>query len=570
MLSRTGNALVLPVLLSGVLLAACSAAGKHEGLTADGGGEDTDGGSATTDDGGGAVDGAGKPAPGAPTPCSIEGAVGSAGISVSGRLLLPSGPVDGEVFVDSTGKIACAAASCSSTAGYAKATHVSCPGAVVSPGLVNAHDHTDYNTAPPIDVKQTRWTHRNGWRKGTDGEMKLTEPQTSTDPNVLAAAELRFVMGGATTLVGSGGQKGLIRNVASYKNPDWMEGLTGKTVYFDTFPLGDSTGVEIASGCAYPAVRTASQAFLDGNYAPHVAEGINPAAENEFTCEKGTLITAKTAIIHGVGLNATDIAAVATAKASLIWSPRSNVALYGNTASITEYKNAGVPIAMGTDWLASGSMNMLRELACADSLNEKYFNKALSDEDLWNAATHNGAAASGFAGQIGDLTVGAMGDIAVFDSASGADYRAVIAGGVEDVRLVLRGGVPLYGDANIVTAINKSCDMLDVCKQTKAVCVDTPGVTFATVQAAATSSYPLFFCKDTTPTTEPSCVPYRDTYPMGTSATDRDGDGVADSTDDCPDVFNPARPLDGTAQADTDMDGAGDACDKAPLDAKTK
>jgi hypothetical protein len=57
---------------------------------------------------------------------------------------------------------------------------------------------------------------------------------------------------------------------------------------------------------------------------------------------------------------------------------------------------------------------------------------------------------------------------------------------------------------------------------------------------------------------------------MGTSATDRDGDGVADSTDNCPDVFNPARPLDGTTQADTDMDGAGDACDKAPLDAKTK
>ncbi len=79
-------------------------------------------------------------------------------------------------------------------------------------------------------------------------------------------------------------------------------------------------------------------------------------------------------------------------------------------------------------------------------------------------------------------------------------------------------------------------------------------------------SYPLFFCKGETPKDEPSCVPYRDTYPNGISATDRDGDGVPDATDNCPSVFNPPRPLDGTAQADVDGDGKGDACDAKPLD----
>ena len=550
-----------------LLVAACSSTGTHGG-TGDPGADDGGVGPEPTDDGGSANKDGGT-LPTGPGPCSVV-SKGTAGVLISGRLLLVSGPLDGEVLIDAAGKISCAAASCKSTAGYAAATHLACANAVISPGLVNAHDHTDFNTAKPIDNKLLRYTHRHGWRKGTGGETKLSEPQTSNDPKVIAAAELRFVMGGATSLLGSGGIGGMVRNLANYKDQTQLEGLTGKTVFFDTFPLGDSSGVEITSGCAYPAVRSPGLAFADGNYAPHVAEGINPAAENEFTCEKASLITARTAIIHGVGLNATDIAQVATNKATLIWSPRSNVALYGNTAAITEYKNAGVPIAMGTDWLASGSMNMLRELACADSLNEKYFHAALTDQELWSAATHNGAVASGFVGQIGDLAVGAQGDIAIFDETSGKDYRAVIAAGVENVRLVLKGGKPLYGDADVVAALHPGCDAVSVCGIAKSVCVDTAGVTFASISAAAIATYPLYFCKTAAPTGEPSCTPYRDTYPMGTSATDRDGDGIADASDDCPDVFNPTRPLDGATQADTDMDGAGDACDAAPLDAAKK
>jgi cytosine/adenosine deaminase-related metal-dependent hydrolase len=500
--------------------------------------------------------------------CSVT-STGSAGLLIQGQILLPSGPASGEVLVDGTGKITCAATSCSSTNGYSAATVLSCPGGVVSAGLINAHDHTDYNTAPPIAHGTTRWDHRNGWRTGTGGEPTLKEPSTSTDSKVLAAAEMRFLMSGVTTLNGSGGVDGLVRNVANYKNQEQLEGLTGKTVHFDTFPLGDSNGTEVASGgcTGYPSVTSASQAFEDGNYTPHIGEGINPDAENEFTCLKATVVTSRTGIIHGVGTNATDVGTIATAGAKLIWSPRSNISLYGDTAPVTEYKEAGVVIGMGTDWLASGSMNMLRELDCADSMNQKYFAQTFSDQDLYEMATKNGAIALGFDSQIGTLTAGNWADIAIYAPGSNSGYRAVIAAGVEDVLLVLRGGKPLYGEQTIIDKLTTGCEALTVCSDQKSVCIDTPSVKLADVQAAASSSYPLFFCKTATPDAEPTCVPYRDAYPYGTSATDQDGDGVADTADDCPTIFNPPRTMDASdKQSDVDGDGVGDVCDAAPLD----
>ena len=550
------------------LLAACGGTAKNSGGGAPPGGDDvgSDGGS----DGGVANITPAGTSLGDAAECGLV-SQGTSGLALKATLLVPTGPMDGELLVDSTGKITCIGTSCASAAGYSAAPQIVCASAVVSAGFVNAHDHTSYDFTPPYDHGTTRYQHRNEWRTGADGMTALPSSPSTTDPKILASIELRFLMSGVTSVVGSSGSPGLVRNLASYSDPSWLEGLTGKTVNFDTFPLGDENGTILTSGCAYPSVVSTGPAFEDGVFAPPFAEGINPGAENEIVCAATAsmgLLTSNTAVLHAVGTNARDVAAIAKAGAKVVWAPRSNISLYGNTMPITEMKYAGVSISLGTDWLPSGSMNMLRELACADEMNSKYFGGAFDDPSLVAMATSSSAAAMGFGDQIGTLAVGMQADLVVFATTGQKGWRTVIEAASEDVALVLRGGKALYGDQLVVQAVNGSaCETMEVCGLNKAVCLDVSGITLADVQSAAASTYPLFFCRGQTPTGEPTCTPYRDTYPNGSSATDQDGDGVVDTSDDCPTVFTPPRTMDDSAQADLDGDGFGDACDQKPLDA---
>ena len=535
--------------------------------------------------------------PGKRGSCNVTKA-GTAGILLTGRLLLADAATDGEVLVDGAGNIQCVAKSCVATppyaddaaykAAYAAATQVTCGDAVISPGLINPHDHISFANTPPLPHGSERYEHRHDWRKGIRGHTKLTTAGTA-GANSIIAAELRFLMSGTTTTAGAGGKDGLIRNVDSA--PSMLEGVKIKLVDSETFPLKDSTPPNPfppASCAGYSATRRTADSItkFDG-FLPHISEGVDEAAHMEFLCQSDDadpthqLLAKQTAIIHGIGLNAVDIAKLHPTQTALIWSPRSNVDLYGNTAPVVLYDHLGVQIALGTDWLPSGSMNMSRELKCADDLNKTYYGNHFSERQLWQMVTQNAAFSIGAQKALGALKPGYAGDISVFSTGPGKDYRAVISSNPEDVLLVLRGGKVLYGDADLLAQpglLADKCEDLDVCGIKKKVCVkqDLGSVTLADLVTEAGKIYPLFFCRGAVPTNEPSCAPYRgptasaataSQYVSGITATDKDGDGVEDSKDNCPTIFNPIRPMDGDKQADGDGDNIGDACDKCPLEA---
>jgi cytosine/adenosine deaminase-related metal-dependent hydrolase len=476
------------------------------------------------------------------------------------------------------GLIECVGCDCANQA-PAETLTVSCPDGVVSPGLINAHDHIRYNLESPASVSDERYDHRHDWRTGARGHTSI--PSSSDNSReAMMHGEIRMLLGGATSIAGSISSvnaQGLMRNL---DGEEYTEGLGGGEVDYATFPLGDLDGTLAATGCGEYSI---DGDFVLNNkiYLPHIAEGIDAEANNEFQCVTGAaggedLVADNTSIIHGIGLFPEDIEVMHDLGAHLVWSPRSNISLYGETASVGLYRAMGIPIALGTDWTLSGSATLLRELACADYLNEFHYNGRFSDRELWLMVTRSGAVSMGAEGQIGSLRPGLIADIAVFDGTSRDLHRAVIEADMGDVELVLRGSKPLTGDADLIAGLrtdSDTCDALDAtsCAADNVVCVsEDAGITLSAIQASVgPSAYDLYICG--TPADEPTCEPFRNNedgdgiiYPTS-STTDFDGDGIDNAVDNCPDVFNPQRPLDGFVQADADADGIGDACDPCPL-----
>ncbi|MFZ5469794.1 MAG: DUF4215 domain-containing protein [Myxococcota bacterium] len=487
----------------------------------------------------------------------------------------------GQVLFDATGALVCVDCDCSTAAGAATATRVTCPKGVISPGLINSHDHITFQAAPYVSTSQERYEHRHDWRVGRDGHTRISSGGSASNA-MIRWAELRQVMAGTTSVAGSGGQAGLLRNL---DRAALLEGLGGSAARYETFPLGDSNGTELTSSCGYPSIVLPSVIPATAAFLPHIAEGIEASARNEFGCLSSNasggqdLIGPRTAVIHGIGLKAVDIAQMASEGAGLIWSPRSNVMLYGDTAAVGVYRRLGVPVALGTDWVRSGSMNLLRELRCADSLNRDYLGRPFTDEQLWRLVTEAAADVTQTSDKLGRLAAGKLADLVIFRQKETHTHRSVLEANPEDVVLTVRGGKVLYGDQPLVAALSTdTCDALDVCGVQKTVCLmSETNETLADLTAANAATYPLFFCNGP-PQNEPSCVPERaasnvkngsTTYSGAQAAGDADGDGVADAQDNCPNAFNPVRPMDNGVQADQDVDGMGDACDVCPLNASS-
>ena len=462
--------------------------------------------------------------------------------------------IGGSVRIED-GEITCVGCDCPAE----DAVVLDCADGVVSPGLINLHDHIGYTEGAPIEHGDTRWDHRHGWRGS------LSTPQNSGNAGK-AWGEVRMVVGGATSMIGSGYHDGMVRNL---DRSSANEGLGLEEIENQTFPLGDSNET-FRSDCSWNYKDSESSVYGETAYLPHISEGVDDYAAEEFRCSSSNFdggedfLQAHVAYVHAIGLRTEDIYNMSREQTDVIWSPRSNISLYGHTADVLTMDRVGVNLALGTDWTYSGSINMVRELACADQLNSAQYDHYFTDRQLWEMATANPARAVQADGFIGSLTTGLVADIAVFDGSEHPGYRAIIEADSAGVALVLRGGEPMYGDAALMDTLGADCDAMDVCGADKAICADREfGIGYDALEASMSSAYPATFCDDV-PTDEPTCAPSRPgEFPLADD--DADGDGLADADDNCPSVFNPVRPMDDDVQADHDGDGLGDPCDDTPL-----
>jgi cytosine/adenosine deaminase-related metal-dependent hydrolase len=109
---------------------------------------------------------------------------------------------------------------------------------------------------------------------------------------------------------------------------------------------------------------------------------------------------------------------MAAGGASMVWSPFSNLLLYGRTAPIAEAKAAGVAIGLGSDWSSTGSKNLLGELKVA-SLASAAAGGVFTDAEIVAMATSVGAAILGWDSVLGSLEPTKRADLIVIDRRGG-------------------------------------------------------------------------------------------------------------------------------------------------------
>jgi hypothetical protein len=180
-----------------------------------------------------------------------------------------------------------------------------------------------------------------------------------------------------------------------------------------------------------------------------------------------------------------------TAPGSVVWSPFSNLWLYGTTTDVRAARARGLGVCVGSDWGPSGTRNVLGELKVAALVSdEKGWN--LTPLELVKMITANPGDALGKAWnvQAGRLEPKALGDVLVVAARKGADpFDTVVRATERDVLFVVVRGRPLYGTTDLMQAARATrSSAVDVAGERRRLAfarLDTPDVawSFAEVRA---------------------------------------------------------------------------------------
>jgi cytosine/adenosine deaminase-related metal-dependent hydrolase len=116
------------------------------------------------------------------------------------------------------------------------------------------------------------------------------------------------------------------------------------------------------------------------------------------------VLSPRTLAVHSVHLDHADRSTLQTSGATVVACPRSNARLGVGRAPIPELLRAGVPVALGTDSLASvPDLDLFSEIA---ALREQH--PSVSPAAVLRMATLNGARALGLADRLGSIEAGKL------------------------------------------------------------------------------------------------------------------------------------------------------------------
>lgn len=314
------------------------------------------------------------------------------------------------------------------------------PGHYLFPGLIDTHNHAPWNVLPHWRAgrqfgNRYQWINDPDYRRDVNDVFYNKIRTPGLEPAALKYAKIRALIGGTTALQ------------STFPAPEprtLIRTLDGNYLADSRIPnIRDIPPEEL-------------QRFLDGLASAdtrrifiHLAEGKreDPDSKAEFAVlrQKG-LVRAGVVLIHGVALGRPEFREMARAGMHLVWSPRSNEVLYGETARILEALEEGLTVAVAPDWTITGSDNVLQELKVAQEYSNDRLHGKITPRMLFRMATTDAAKVAGVESYLGKIAPKYGADLVLAPKIDADPYRSLLQTRPRDLHLVFVDGLPVYGD----------------------------------------------------------------------------------------------------------------------------
>jgi cytosine/adenosine deaminase-related metal-dependent hydrolase len=310
---------------------------------------------------------------------------------------------------------------------------------VILPGLLDLHGHPEYNVFAPWEPPRT-YANRGEWRASGEYARLVKEPygrlkDAKLVPTLTRYAEIRALVGGVTAVQGAAVsaevlEESLVRNL---DRRIFGEHRARSIVDLDRVAPADLTTLQ----------DDLANDRVDAIFI-HLAEGVDDASRAELELLKSMgLLVPQAVVIHGTALTDAQLQELAGAGAKLVWSPQSNLRLYGATTEARRARELGLKLGLGADWVPSGSLSTLDELRVAR--RQLALQGAPDDpKALVGMVTWDAAAVAGLGGRLGDLQPGLPADLCVLGRQHDDPFESVLRSDPSTVQLVAIGGNVVY------------------------------------------------------------------------------------------------------------------------------
>ena len=290
-------------------------------------------------------------------------------------------------------------------------------GFLVLPGLINAHDHLEFNLFPSLG----RGTYKNAKSWAAD----IYQPSVSPVKEHLALSKrTRMIWGGLKNLLSG------VTTVAHHNPLD-------DTLLDPSFPVNVVKHFGWAHSLDFSPdlverFRTTPEKWP---FILHAGEGVDESARSEVgRLERLGVLSERTVLVHAIGLDQPDLQLLRARRSALVWCPSSNVSTYGETLCASAL-HSELSVILGTDSALTAQVDLIDELEVAGRTH------ALSAEKLFEMVTTRSASVLRLNDGQGTIRQGGVADLVIVEDHGQSPAEALQ--GMRPEIVMVRGKVRL-------------------------------------------------------------------------------------------------------------------------------